>query len=158
MVGLAKSAYFASKFLGLEDQFGEGCQTILLNEPALPERLHSAIERAWQNADELREPLQAAALRQIELSRKSYERVRICAGTRKRLQVMQYLKHRRRNLSLAKFRHYSHRAEANELQTSTMKLIKTKPNVFVVDTPHQLLNAIEAVHSLQLRNNHLFAC
>lgn len=38
-----------------------------------------------------------------------------------------------------------------------MKLIKTKPNVFVVDTPHQLLNAIEAVHSLQLRNNHLFA-
>ena len=31
----------------------------------------------------------------------------------------------------------------------------TNPNVFVVDTPHQLLNAIEAVHSLQLTNNHL---
>jgi len=76
VVGLAKSAYFSSKFLGLEDQFGEGCQTIILNVPALPERLHSGIERAWQNADTLREPLQAAALRQIELSRRSYERVK----------------------------------------------------------------------------------
>ena len=79
-VGLAKSAYFASKFLGLEDQFGEGCQTILLNEPALPQRLHSALERAWENADELREPLQAAALRQIELSRRSYERAKELSG------------------------------------------------------------------------------
>jgi len=76
VVGLAKSAYFSSKFLGLEDQFGEGCQTILLSEPALPQRLHSAIERAWQNADKLCEPLQAAALRQIELSRRSYERIK----------------------------------------------------------------------------------
>ena len=76
VVALAKSAYFSSKLLGLEDQFGEGCQTILLNEPDLPQRLCSAIERAWQNADELREPLQTAALRQIELSRRSYERVK----------------------------------------------------------------------------------
>jgi hypothetical protein len=36
-----------------------------------------------------------------------------------------------------------------------MKQIKTKPNVFVVNTPHQLLNAIEAVHFFQLTNNHL---
>jgi len=36
-----------------------------------------------------------------------------------------------------------------------MKAIKAKPNIFVVNTPHQLLNAIEAVHSLQLTNNHL---
>jgi len=82
VVGLAKSAYFSSKFLGLEDQFGEGCQTILLNEPALPQRLCSAIERAWQDADKLREPLQAVALRQIELSRRSYERIKsLTAGS-----------------------------------------------------------------------------
>jgi len=80
VVGLAKSAYFSSKFLGLEDQFGEGCQTVLLNEPALPQRLFSAIERAWQNADKLREPLRAAALRQIKLSGKSYERLTDLAG------------------------------------------------------------------------------
>jgi len=36
-----------------------------------------------------------------------------------------------------------------------MKEFGTKQNVFVVNTPHQLLNAIEAVHSLQLANNHL---
>lgn len=80
VVGVAKSAYFASKFLGLENQFGEGCHTILLNEPALPQRLHSAIERAWQNADRLREPLRAAALRQIESSRRSYERIKTLAA------------------------------------------------------------------------------
>jgi colanic acid/amylovoran biosynthesis protein len=76
VVTLAKSAYFSSKLLGLEDQFGEGCQTIFLNEPALSRRLYSAIERAWENADELREPLQAAARRQVGLSRGSYERVK----------------------------------------------------------------------------------
>jgi len=75
VVGLAKSAYFSSKFLGLEDQFGEGCQTIALNEPAVSQKLYSAIERAWQNADRLREPLLTAALSQIELSRKSYQRI-----------------------------------------------------------------------------------
>lgn len=36
-----------------------------------------------------------------------------------------------------------------------MKQVTTKSNLFVIDTPHQLLNAIEAVHSLQLTNNHL---
>jgi colanic acid/amylovoran biosynthesis protein len=76
VIGLAKSAYFSGKFLGLEDQFGEGCQTILLNEQGWPERLNNAIEKAWQDADELRGTLQSAALRQIEVSRKSYERVR----------------------------------------------------------------------------------
>lgn len=75
VVGLAKSAYFSSKFFGLQDLFGEGCQTIILNEPALPQRLQDAIEKAWENANEFRQPLQAAALRQIELSRKSYEKV-----------------------------------------------------------------------------------
>jgi polysaccharide pyruvyl transferase WcaK-like protein len=75
VVALAKSAYFSNKLLGLEDQFGEGCQTIFLNQPDMPQRLRSAIERAWQNADKVREPLQAMALRQIELSRRSYERI-----------------------------------------------------------------------------------
>ena len=80
VVTLAKSAYFSSKLLGLEDQFGEGCQTVFLNEPALPQRLCTAIERAWKNADKLREPLQAAARRQIDLSRRSYERIQGLAG------------------------------------------------------------------------------
>jgi len=72
VVALAKSEYFRQKLMGLEDQFGEGCQTVLLSEPEVPRRLQNALEKAWQNADTLREPLQAIALRQIELSRKSY--------------------------------------------------------------------------------------
>jgi len=36
-----------------------------------------------------------------------------------------------------------------------MKKLKTKPNVFIINTPYQLLNAIEAVHLFQLTNNHL---
>jgi polysaccharide pyruvyl transferase WcaK-like protein len=84
VIGLAKSPYFSGKLLGLEDQFGEGCQTILLNEQGWPDRLNSAIERAWQNAEELRGSLQAAALRQIELTRSSYERVKHLATAAQR--------------------------------------------------------------------------
>jgi len=75
VVSLAKSGYFSDKLLGLEDQFGEGCQTILLNQPGWPERLNDSIERAWQDADELREALRAATLRQIELTRMSYKQI-----------------------------------------------------------------------------------
>jgi colanic acid/amylovoran biosynthesis protein len=75
VVALAKSPYFAGKMLGLEDQFGDGCRTILLSEAGWPERLQDAIEKAWQGADELRKPLQAVALRQIELTRRSYQRL-----------------------------------------------------------------------------------
>lgn len=82
VVGIAKSAYYSSKFFGLEDLFGEGCQTILLNGPGWPQRLQSAIEKAWKNADKLRRPLQAAALAQIESSKRSYERVRDIVASR----------------------------------------------------------------------------
>lgn len=75
VVALAKSEYFRQKLMGLEDQFGEGCQTVLLSEPDVPRRLQNAIERAWQNADQLREPLQAITRRQIEWSRNSYLRI-----------------------------------------------------------------------------------
>ena len=76
VIALAKSEYFSRKLLGLEDQFGEGCQTLLLNEPDLPRRLQSAIEKAWQNADKMREPIHRVTLRQIELSRRSYGKLR----------------------------------------------------------------------------------
>ncbi|MGC1421010.1 MAG: polysaccharide pyruvyl transferase family protein [Terracidiphilus sp.] len=80
VVGLAKSAYFSGKFLGLEHQFSEGCQAILLNEPEWPEKLHDSIERLWQNADGLRTTLQAATVRQIELTRESYKKLKDLAA------------------------------------------------------------------------------
>jgi polysaccharide pyruvyl transferase WcaK-like protein len=76
VVCLSKSPYYDAKFLGLEDQFGLGCETVSLNDPYVVEKLAAAIERAWQSAETVRLPLQQAALRQIELSRGAYERVR----------------------------------------------------------------------------------
>ena len=75
VVCLSNSPYYAAKFLGLEDQFGLGCETIFLSEPDALINLSAAIERAWQSSEKVRLPLQKAALRQIELSRRSYERV-----------------------------------------------------------------------------------
>lgn len=94
VVALAKSDYFAKKLLGLEDQFGEGCQTILLTEPDLPARLQNAIEKAWQIADKLREPLQALTLKQIELSRTSYDRLQYLVPGETRIAASRFVQRR----------------------------------------------------------------
>lgn len=76
VIGLAKSDYYASKFWGLEDQFGEGCQTVLLDRQDFTQRFRDAVENAWQNAERLRPLLLSAGLRQIEASRRSYEKLK----------------------------------------------------------------------------------
>ena len=76
VVGLSASEDYTAKFLGLEDQFGLGCETVFLGAPDASERLAAAAERAWQLAEKVRLPLQEAARRQIELSQGAYERVR----------------------------------------------------------------------------------
>jgi len=75
-VCLTKSPYYVDKFLGLADQFGQGCEIVFLDDTNLSEKLTAAIERTWQLAEMVRLPLQQAAFRQIELSRSAYERVR----------------------------------------------------------------------------------
>jgi polysaccharide pyruvyl transferase WcaK-like protein len=76
VVCLAKSSYYVAKFLGLADQFGLGCETVLLDDPDALTKLRASVESAWDSAETVRKPLQQAALRQIELSRGAYERVR----------------------------------------------------------------------------------
>jgi polysaccharide pyruvyl transferase WcaK-like protein len=76
VVCLAKSPYYVAKFLGLQDQFGRGCEIIFLNEAEVFEKLAEAIDRTWQSAELMRRPLQEAALRQIQLSWGAYEQVR----------------------------------------------------------------------------------
>lgn len=83
-VCLAKAPYYVAKFLGLEDQFGLGCDTVYLNDPEVSEKLAAAIEKAWQTAEAVRLPLRQAALRQIDLSRSSYELVRALMTSRGR--------------------------------------------------------------------------
>jgi polysaccharide pyruvyl transferase WcaK-like protein len=75
VVGLTASEDYTAKFLGLEEQFGLGCETVFLGAPDLSERLAAAAERAWQLAEEVRLPMQEAARRQIALSRGAYERI-----------------------------------------------------------------------------------
>ena len=82
VVCLANSDYYITKFLGLEDQFGVGCETIRLNDPDVCGKLTAAMERAWQSAETMRRPILQAALRQIELSRGAYERVKNLVNSR----------------------------------------------------------------------------
>jgi polysaccharide pyruvyl transferase WcaK-like protein len=74
-VCLAKSQYFIDKFLGLADQFGPGCEVVLLNNPRHQEELAAALNRMWRTADELRQSLQKAAWRQICTGREGYQRI-----------------------------------------------------------------------------------
>jgi colanic acid/amylovoran biosynthesis protein len=76
VVGLSASDDYTAKFLGLADQFGLGCETVLLGAADVSGRLAAAIERAWQSAENVRLPLQEAARRQITLSQGAYERIK----------------------------------------------------------------------------------
>lgn len=76
VVCLTKSPYYLAKFQGLEDLFGLGCTTVMLNEPDMPSTLAAAIEKTWNSAELVRLPLLQSALRQIEGSREAYQRVK----------------------------------------------------------------------------------
>jgi colanic acid/amylovoran biosynthesis protein len=76
VVGLSASDDYTAKFLGLADQFGLGCETVILDAPNVPERLAAAAERAWQMAEKSRLQMQEAARRQIALSQAAYQRVK----------------------------------------------------------------------------------
>jgi colanic acid/amylovoran biosynthesis protein len=72
-VCLAKSQYYIDKFQGLQDLFGLGCEMVLLEDEALPERLTTAMTKAWRSADEWRLPLREAAARQIKSGYRAYD-------------------------------------------------------------------------------------
>ncbi len=76
VVGLSASDDYTAKFLGLQDQFGLGCETVLLDAPDACQKLASAMNSAWQSAEMVRLPLLEAARRQVDLSRQAYDRVR----------------------------------------------------------------------------------
>jgi polysaccharide pyruvyl transferase WcaK-like protein len=74
VVCLARSTYYAYKFQGLADQFGTGCQVLLLDDGQVQERLKLEIEKAWVLADEVRPKLLEAARRQAQLIQEAYRR------------------------------------------------------------------------------------
>lgn len=75
-VCLVRSAYYASKFLGLQEQFGRGCEVFFWeNEGAgmsSAERLRATIRKTWDEAPEVRSALLKAAERQVEAGEAAY--------------------------------------------------------------------------------------
>ena len=72
VIGLAASPYYQSKFLGLIDQFGKGCQLIDLSTN-FAAQFDEALKLSYENASAWRPALLRAAERQIKLSRAFYE-------------------------------------------------------------------------------------
>jgi colanic acid/amylovoran biosynthesis protein len=75
VIGIARSAYYAGKFLGLNDLFGDGCQAVTSDQPDFRGRLQRAVDAAWRDADRLRPGLIASALQQIAMGDTAYERL-----------------------------------------------------------------------------------
>jgi colanic acid/amylovoran biosynthesis protein len=93
-VCLSKSDYYNDKFWGLADQFGIGCTVVSLTDQRLAEKLSHAIDSAWESAQAVRQPLLAAAARQIEAGHAAYQRIydivsarQAMVGARKRASI-----------------------------------------------------------------------
>jgi len=76
VIGLARSAYYIDKFLGLSALFGDGCQTVLLGDRDFVKSLEIAIVRLWEAAEHIRPSLLREAARQIQLGHEAYRRIR----------------------------------------------------------------------------------
>jgi colanic acid/amylovoran biosynthesis protein len=76
VIGLSASDDYTAKFLGLKEQFGVGCELVLLNKLDAWAKLALAMNEMWKLADTFRPSLLAAADRQIESSRRAYAQVK----------------------------------------------------------------------------------
>lgn len=72
VVCLAASNYFEQKFLGLAHQFGPGAWVVRVDAKDCESQISIALGQAWEGADELREPLRAAARQQVAAGREAY--------------------------------------------------------------------------------------
>jgi polysaccharide pyruvyl transferase WcaK-like protein len=72
-IGVARTQYYRSKFLGLMDQFGGICDVICLDDDGFPDMLLKAGRKAWENADIWRNDLLRAAQSQVKASIRLYD-------------------------------------------------------------------------------------
>jgi polysaccharide pyruvyl transferase WcaK-like protein len=75
VVAVAKSRYYVDKFLGLSDQFGDGCEVVVATTSAIADKVDAAIQRLWLDAEVLRPRLLVRAARQVATGRAAYLRV-----------------------------------------------------------------------------------
>jgi polysaccharide pyruvyl transferase WcaK-like protein len=71
---IAKSQYYADKFLGLANQFGSGCEVLFLSDEDFINKLVNKLDYLWENAFLMRENLLKAALIQIEAGKQFYKK------------------------------------------------------------------------------------
>jgi len=71
-VCMCSSPYYSAKFEGLKDLFGVGCTVVKLDQRGWQEELRSAVEGAWNSADDVRSSLLNAAANQIHRSQMAY--------------------------------------------------------------------------------------
>jgi len=74
-VGLAGSPYYADKFKGLSDLFGDGCQTLMIDEPDLAGRLERTMTQQMARAEELRPVILKEVAREIVCGRAAFSRL-----------------------------------------------------------------------------------
>lgn len=72
IVALVASEYYQNKFLGLQDQFGGGCQIIDISAPNGAEQLRAALDHTCKHAPAYRDSLLEAARKQIKLNTEFY--------------------------------------------------------------------------------------
>lgn len=90
VVGLARSAYYRDKFLGLSEQFGTGCWIVQLDDDAPRDRIVTAVREAWRAAEHVRFPLLTAARQQVELGYAAHQRLFQLVAERQRRQVQHF--------------------------------------------------------------------
>ena len=86
-VGLVGSRYYEDKFRGLSTLFGDGCETVMIDEPDLAGRVERAVERQLARAEELRPSILKEAEREIGLGRAAFARLADAAEARARSHV-----------------------------------------------------------------------
>lgn len=65
VICLCASTYYAEKFLGLRDLFGDGCRLVRIDKPSWASELAAEMTTAWDAADDVREGLLRSAEDQI---------------------------------------------------------------------------------------------
>jgi len=76
VVGAARSDEYFDKLSELADEFPLGIQVLRMNDSLFPQQLSTAIDTAWNSAEEIRPQLLQDAIRQIEWGRAGYQRLR----------------------------------------------------------------------------------
>jgi len=74
-VCISGTGYYAAKFRGLRELFGDGCEIVFLEENDSTSSLIHSLEKAWNLSVDLRNALQEKACKQIQASRDAYRRV-----------------------------------------------------------------------------------